>query len=110
MTRSQTDEPLVVLMESGLLAADSRAATLPPVPIQRGMVVQTREGQCVGHVAAVVLDQEQQTVTHLLLLREQPPPTYRLLPVALIEQVRNDAIRLRMDQPLVARLPLWHNV
>lgn len=69
------------------------------------MRVQTLE----GHTAAGVLDQDRQKVTRILLMPERKYLEYRLVPVELIEQVKNEAIRLRTFQHIVDKPPPWHS-
>jgi len=114
MSSSQTRDQSVTLMESGSLAAhkmgdaDVSPAAISPAKVHRGMTVQTGDGQTAGRVAAVVLDQDQQKVTHILLLRERKLLEYRLVPVGLIEQVSDEEVLLRILQPVVENLPIWH--
>jgi len=101
--------PAATLRESGSLIAALGASTTNQVEIRRGMRVQTVEGHTVGHVAAVLLDQAQQRVTHLLLVQERKQLEYRLVPVELIEQAENETIRLRTAQDVIDNLPPWHS-
>ncbi len=72
------------------------------------MSVQTSAGDTAGRVAAVVLDAEQQKVTHILLLQEHQLVKYRLVPVELIEQVGEEEVLLCIFHPVVGSLPIWH--
>lgn len=111
MANAQTDEPSVMLMESGALTAHSLGdAAGSRAEVHRGMLVQTGEGQTAGRVAAVVLDQEQQKVTHILLMSERKLLEYRLLPVELIEEVDEEAVLLRIFQSVAENWPIWHGV
>jgi len=71
------------------------------------MSVQTSAGDTAGRVAAVVLDAEQQKVTHILLLQEHQLVKYRLVPVELIEQVGEEVL-LCIFHPVMESLPIWH--
>ena len=114
MTRVQTSDHAVTLMESGLLTAQSMDHTdcstgaRGGAAIHRGMSVQTSEGDTAGRVAAVVLDEEQQKVTHILLMQERQLVEYRLVPVELIEEVEQEAVLLCILLPVVGHLPIWH--
>lgn len=114
MANSQTNEPSVTLMESGLLTAqnmddaDVSAGASSGAEVHRGMTVQTSEGRTVGRVAAVVLDQDQQNVTHVLLMRERQLLEYCLVPVELIRQVGEEEVLLHIFHPVVEILPIWH--
>jgi len=116
MSSSQTRDQSVTLMESGSLAAhkmgdaDVSPAAISPAKVHRGMTVQTDDGQTAGRVAAVVLDQDQQKVTHILLMWERPLLEYRLIPVELIKQVGDEEVLLRIFEPAVENLPIWHGV
>ena len=114
MTRVQTSDHAVTLMESGLLTAqrmdhtDGSAGARGGAAIHRGMSVQTSEGDTAGRVAAVVLDEEQQKVTHILLMQERQLVEYRLVPVELIAAVEQEAVLLYILHPVVENLPIWH--
>lgn len=114
MTRVQTSNHAVTLMESGLLTAqsmdhaDGSAGARGGAAIHRGMSVQTSEGDMAGRVAAVVLDEEQQKVTHILLMQERQLVEYRLVPVELIEEVEQEAVHLCILHPIVEHLPIWY--
>jgi len=115
MTRVQTSDHAVTLMESGLLTAqtmdqtDGSTGARSGTAIQRGMTVQTGEGDTAGRVAAVVLDEEQQTVTHILLIQERQLLAYRLVPIELIAAVGKEAVQLCIMHPVVENLPIWHS-
>lgn len=104
-----------MLMESGSLAAqhindaDISTGTRSGAEVHRGMIVQTSEGRTAGRVAAVILDQEQQTVTHILLMQERQLLEYRLVPVELIKEVGKEAVLLGIFHPVVENLPIWHS-
>lgn len=114
MANAQTNEQSVMLMESGSLTAhnlgnvEGSAGARSEAEVHRGMSVQTGEGRTAGRVAAVVLDQEQQKVTYLLLMRERHLLEYRLVPVELIEEVGEEEVLLRIFQSVVENLPVWH--
>lgn len=114
MANAQTNEQSVALMESGSLTVhnlddvEGSAGAGSGAEVHRGMSVQTGEGHMAGRVAAVVLDQEQQKVTHILLMRERHLLEYRLVPVELIEKVGEEAVLLRIFQSVVENLPVWH--
>ena len=113
MSSSQTKDDAVTLLESAALAAhnlaDTDVSSGSQATVHRGMTVHTSEGHMAGHVAAVVLDQDQQQVTHVLLVQERQLLEYRLIPVELIEQVDDEEILLRIFQPAVDSLPAWHS-
>ena len=103
----------MTLLESGSLAAhnlgDSDNSSGMQATIHRGMTVHTCEGHMAGHVAAVVLDQGQQQVTHVLLVQERQLLEYRLIPVEFITQVSDEEILLRIFQPAVDSFSAWHS-
>lgn len=115
MFSSQKKVQFITLLESASLAAhnlvDSDVSTgaSSQSTVHRGMTVQTNDGHMAGHVAAVVLDQDQQEVTHLLLVQERPSLEYRLIPVELIVQVGDQKVLLRILQPAVDSLTAWHS-
>jgi sporulation protein YlmC with PRC-barrel domain len=114
MSRSQTNEQPVTLMESGTLtmdkAVDSGASSGESrrVEVHRGMTVLTGEGHTAGRLAAVVLNRDQQIVTHCLVMRQRQLLEYRLVPVELIEQVGDEEVLLRILEPVMESLPIWH--
>lgn len=116
MAYAQTNEQAVILMESGSLGAqrnneaDGSTGARDGAVIHRGMSVQTSEGDTAGRVAAVVLEQEKQAITHILLMRDRQLLEYRLVPVELIEEVDEEAVLLRIFQSVVESLPVWHSV
>ena len=99
MAHPPTPDQPVILMESGSLAGNT------PIEVGRGMGIQTREGHTVGHVAAVVMDQNNQT-THILL-QEPGQMLYRQIPVKLVEQVAPEVIVLGILKPVLEDLPIW---
>ncbi len=76
-----------------------------PVEVRREMTLCGNDGVAIGIVAAVVVDQATQAVTHILLGRLHPKLEYRLVPLTLIERVDADAVQLRISSPDVSRLP-----
>lgn len=109
-----TKEPdSVTLLESASLVAPGlEVSDLGPsrqATVHRGMAVQTSEGCTAGHVAAVVLDQDRQQLTHVLLVQERQRLEYRLIPVGLIQQVGDEDILLCIVQSVVDSLPAWHS-
>jgi sporulation protein YlmC with PRC-barrel domain len=116
MASAQTNEQSVMLLESGSLTAhnlgdvEGSTGAGSGAEVRRGMSVQTGEGRTAGRVAAVMLDQTQQKVTHILLMRERQRLEYRLVPVELIKQVSDEKVLLRIFQPVVENLPIWHGV
>lgn len=63
-----------------------------PVEVRREMLILGQEGAEIGRVAAVVLDDGAQAITHVLLRRLGPEFEYRLAPLALVEQVTETAV------------------
>ncbi len=94
----------MTLFERGLISPEQKDST--PVEIRRGMTIQTREGQVVGKVAAVIVDNHRQNVTHLLFSQQHQTLEYRLVPVNLIEQVKEEIVLLNLCQQAIESLPL----
>ena len=78
------------------------------VEVRRGMTILTSEGREAGKVAAVIIDKHDREVTHILLSRLSQIPEYRLVPLDLIEQVREERVQLRIFNQVVNSLPTWH--
>lgn len=76
-----------------------------PIKVSRGMTILTRERQEAGKVAAVVVDNDSQKVTHILLTRPRHVPDYRLVPVTLIEQVDEATVLLEICNQAMESLP-----
>jgi hypothetical protein len=75
------------------------------IEITRGMAILINDGWEAGQVAAVVVDDSSQKVTHLLLVRPHLVSDYRLLPVELIEQVSHEGVWLDLNSDAVDSLP-----
>jgi hypothetical protein len=60
-------------------------------------------------VAAVALNPAEQRITHILLQQECHGPTYRLIPLAAIQQVGDNLLALRLAQSEVEQCALWHS-
>lgn len=91
------------LFESGSISPEQGNGL--PVKVSRGMTIQTSEGWEAGKVAAVVVDNDSQKVTHVLLTRPRLVPDYRLVPVNLIEQVDEDIVLLDVCSQDIESLP-----
>ena len=81
------------LFERGLISLAQKQYQLP-VEVSRGMTILTSERWEAGKVAAVVVDNDSQKVTHVLLTRPRLSPDYRLIPVKLIKQVDENTVLL----------------
>jgi len=77
-----------------------------PVEVTRGMAILTSEGHEAGKVAAVIVDNDSQKVTHILLTRPRQVPDYRLVPVILIEQVDEETVLLEICNQAIESLPI----
>lgn len=104
-----TDDPIKLLESASLTphAWENPDARCTPCLVRRGMPVQTSEGCIEGHVAAVILDAARQEITHVLLVQERLRLEYRLLPVALIQQVDEGQLLLHTFEPGLESLPVW---
>lgn len=72
--------------------------------LRRGMAVKTREGREAGLIAAVILDETSQTISHVLLCHLPVTSDYRLIPVNLITQVVDEAIYLNIARDAIDTL------
>lgn len=77
------------------------------VNVRRGMVILTSEGHEAGRVAGVIIDRAGQHVTHILLTHLGHLPEYRLVPVAVVDQVHDEMVRLSILRTVVNTLPIW---
>jgi hypothetical protein len=72
--------------------------------IQRGMKVMSSDGREVGFVAAVIIQKETASVTHILLGHIPVTPDYRRIPVTLVENVDEDTVYLNIIHQAVDKL------
>jgi len=91
------------LFESGSICPEQ--ANDLPVKVSRGMIILTSEGWEAGKVAAVVVDNDSQKVTHVLLTRPRLVLDYRLAPVNLIKQVDKGVVVLDVCSQDIESLP-----
>jgi hypothetical protein len=94
----------MVLFESGLIYL--RQKDNSPIEVRRGMTILTKDDQVAGKVAAVVVDDHSQNVTHLLFSQLGQIPQYRLVPVNLFEQVKEETVFVSIRQHVIESLPL----
>lgn len=76
--------------------------------VQRGMSLVLKDGCIVGYVAAVIVDNATQQVTHLLLMRRCPHPQYQAIAVQAIARIDGQQVRLHLVSHEVDSLPAWH--
>jgi hypothetical protein len=100
--RSTTVASSSRLFERGLVCLEPENI---PVEVSRGMLILTQEGWEAGMVAAVVVEDHSQQVTHLLLVRPHPVSDYHLVSVGLIERVSQDAVWLHLHHDAIESLP-----
>jgi sporulation protein YlmC with PRC-barrel domain len=91
------------LFESGSIVLVAPGPT--PVSVCRGMAIVDRDGAEMGKVAAVVLDTGEQRITFMLLGCGPAGLDYRLVPVSLIEQVRDGVVRLQLTSQTIEIVP-----
>lgn len=94
--------PTSRLMVSGRLSIDG---ALELMELRRGMIVAAAAGEPVGTVAGVLIWQDTEQPTHLLLSCDLASGSYRLLPVEEVAGIENEAVRLRLTASDVATLP-----
>ncbi len=94
---------MMALFESGSIYPEQKDRS--PVEIRRGMVILTQDGQEAGRVAAVVLEDDSQNVTHVLLAHLHLTPDYRLVSIKFIKHVSEETVLLHIDSEAVERLP-----
>ena len=94
----------MALFESALIYLSQKDSS--PIEVRRGMTILTHDGQAVGQVAAMVIDNRNQNVTHLLFSQPGQRPEYRLVPVNLIDQVKEETVFLSIRRQTIECLPL----
>jgi uncharacterized protein YrrD len=75
------------------------------VPLEEGAKVVGKEGEHVGDVERVYVDEEEQRVTHLLVSKGLISKSHKLIPSMWVESVREDEVRLSIDERFVEKLP-----
>jgi uncharacterized protein YrrD len=75
------------------------------VPLEEGARVVSREGEHVGDVERVYVDEEEQRVTHLLISKGLISKSRKLIPSMWVDSVREDEVRLSVDEHFVENLP-----
>ncbi len=103
MRTLSTTNQIQPLFESGLIYPEQKDRS--PVEIRRGMTILTQDGQEAGQVAAVILEDDSQNVTHILLAYLRLPPDYRLAPIKFIKHVSEETVLLHINSEAVERLP-----
>lgn len=101
---NEEDRNTELLVSGVIQLAHARDRT---VEVKRDMVVLTSEGLAAGRVAAVLINRHDRQVTHILLSRRSQPPQYRLVPSALVMQVQEGRVLLRIFTESVDELALW---
>lgn len=96
------------LMVHGFVCPESTCAL--SIEVSRGMSILSKEGVDVGHVAAVILDNNTQKPTHILLCRLPERRGYWMVPVDLISEVHDGIVRLAIPENAVGTLLLWQSV
>jgi hypothetical protein len=99
------DEVYAELVVSGLICPD--CASDIQFEVKRDMIILTSEGREAGRVAAVIVNRQDRQVTQILLSHGAEPPEYRLVPLALIEQVQEEKVLLRIFSQAVDGLVKW---
>ena len=95
------------LMVYGFVCPESSCAL--SIEVRRGMSIHCQEGLEVGKVAAVILDCKTGKATHVLLGRLPEIKGYWLVPVDLISEVRDGAVRLGIRGDAIGGLPIWRS-
>jgi len=110
MPKNQKDVSLTLtpkLMVHGFVCPESSCAL--SIEVRRGMPIISEDSNEVGKVAAVILDEETQKATHLLLGRLPEIKGYWLVPIDLISEVRDGAVRLGIRGDAIGGLPIWRS-
>ena len=93
----------MTLFERGLVYPEQKDSS--PVEVRRGMAILTQDGREAGRVAAVVLEDDGQNVTHILLTHLHLTPDYRLVSINLIKKVSEETVLLHIDNEALECLP-----
>lgn len=102
-----------MLMEQGALPRDDLDAQ--DIVVARGMDVIDNMGNDSGFVAAVLVCDSADIITHfvlaqrIVLAQKEATPRYHLLSVDAIAQVHSDCVQLVITQQTIEELPAWHN-
>jgi uncharacterized protein YrrD len=75
------------------------------VPLEEGAMVVSKEGEHVGDIERVYVDDEEQRVTHLLISKGLISKSHKLIPSMWVDSVREDEVRLSVGERFVEKLP-----
>jgi uncharacterized protein YrrD len=75
------------------------------VPLEEGAKVVGKEGEHVGNIERVYVDDEEQRVTHLLISKGLISKSQKLIPSMWVDSVREDEVRLSVGERFVEKLP-----
>ncbi|MCL4261622.1 MAG: hypothetical protein KJ069_00330 [Anaerolineae bacterium] len=92
------------LLVRGTLPAGQTAVAAGDV--WRGMLVLAEDGVLVGIVAAVVVTDPAQAISHILLGQVPPTAVYRLVPIDLLDRLDGERLWLRVSHRQIAALPI----
>jgi len=93
-------------MESGVTVLAPAGAT--PVGLARGMAVFAAGGELAGWIAGVLIDDDTQLASHLLVRMTTLAAPYHLAPVTLITVVNEEMIHLVLASREIGELPVHH--
>ena len=96
------------LMVSGFICPQSGCAL--STEVRRGMPILTNQGIEVGKVAAIVVDDENQSPAYLLLDRLPEQLGYWSVPIELVAAVENDQLWLSIPASAEDAFAPWHPV
>jgi len=94
------------LMVSGFICPHTGCAL--STEVRRGMPILTNQGIEVGKVAAIVIDDENQSPTLVLLDRLPEQQGYWSVPIELIAKVENDQLWLSIPASAQHAFTPWH--
>lgn len=96
------------LMVSGFICP--RSGCILSTEVRRGMPILSNQGIEVGKVAAIVIDDENQSPAYLLLDRLPEQQGYWSVPIELIVKVENDQLWLSIPASAVDAFAPWRPV
>jgi hypothetical protein len=102
--RIQDNERLEKIMVNGRLQLAQPDNSV--VELRRGMLVKTCDGREAGLVAAVILEEPGQHISHILLCQLPVISNYRLIPINLIAHVSETAIHLNIHSDVIEELAI----
>ena len=77
------------------------------IALEEGAKVISTEGEKVGEIERVYVDEEEQRVTHLLISQGLVSKSRKLIPSMWVQSVSEDVVRLSVGEQFIETLPQY---